>query len=133
MAMRAALLLLAAPAPSHQGPPAPKGFTAAPGYCVGDSSTTSEHCLNPPQQSSHGPCVGEADCFAKASAACLADDTCSAFAYDAKAMYETFTVGLANVVANSDWCAPPPQQRCWSGPGPGRGRGRRLTHSIPFQ
>ena len=52
--------------------------------------------------------TSEADCFAKASAACLADDTCSAFAYDAKAMmYETFTVGLANVVANSDWCAPP--------------------------
>ena len=110
MAMRAALLLLAAPAPSHQGgPPAPKGFTAAPGYCVGDSSTTSRNCLNPPQQSSHGKCVGEADCFAKASAACLADDTCSAFAYDAKAMmYETFTVGLANVVANPDWCAPRP-------------------------
>ena len=115
---------LCAPPAVPGGPPAPKGFTAAPGYCGGDSSTTSEHCLNPPQQSSHGPCVGEADCFAKASAACLADAPCSAFAYEATAMYETFTVGLANVVANSDWCAPQPQALEGAGSAAGRGRGR---------
>jgi hypothetical protein len=85
-------------------PPAPPGFTLAAGYCVGDSSTTSKNCLNPPQQMGNKPCG--ADCFKTASADCLADDTCSAFAYMPEhptGKYETFNVGLANVVANADW------------------------------
>ena len=88
-------------------PPAPKGFTLVPGYCVGDSSTTSLACLIPPQQITFKRgCKSEEDCFKLASTDCLADDTCSAFAYSVQhQMYETFTVGLANVVANKEWTA----------------------------
>jgi hypothetical protein len=84
-------------------PPPPPGFTFAASHCIGDSSTTSRTCLAAPQQTKLGRDCG-GDCFTVASKACLADDTCSAFAYTSNGkMYETYSVGLANVVANSDW------------------------------
>ena len=89
-------------------PAAPAGFTLAAGHCIGDSTTTSPHCLNRPQQlkCARNACASAEDCFKKANADCTADETCSAFAYSAaNRMYETFSVGLANVVANPEWTA----------------------------
>ena len=86
-------------------PAPPPGYTLAAGHCIGDSTTTSKNCLNPPQQlKASNACTSADDCFQKASADCLANDACSGFAY-ANKMYETFSVGLANVVANADWTA----------------------------
>eukprot|EP01043_Picozoa_sp_COSAG02_P020399 COSAG02_NODE_1006_length_15265_cov_58.666886_2_plen_353_part_00 len=89
-------------------PPAPPGFTLAAGHCIGDSTTASTHCLNPPQQlkCARNACTSADECFKKANADCASDETCSAFAYSASnGMYETFSVGLANVVANPEWTA----------------------------
>lgn len=85
-------------------PPAPPGFTFAAGSCIGDSSTTAIACLaRGPGRIGSGACTADT-CFTLASAACLVDDTCNAFAFDAPSlMYETFSAGLANVVANNAW------------------------------
>ena len=77
--------VLALLAQARAGPVPPPGFTLAAEHCIGDPTIASDVALAAPQQleSKKQACPGSAgdSCFDGASKACLADDTCSAFAY----------------------------------------------------
>ena len=109
--MLAPVLFVAASAhprlgPSLAPPPAPAGWSHAPGSCLGPPGCQQDHCdcSSPPAQLTYEKC-SPASCHSAALAACKANPKCTSFAFKVGSGggYELYSLTNWSFVPNSDW------------------------------